>query len=58
MCGKPGFAARHAVRWSCYIAIQLTASPGRDLMRELTRSRIQDGGRQMLSVNTVPFLSF
>ena len=25
MCGKPGFAARPAVRWSCYIASQLTA---------------------------------
>ena len=26
MCGKPGFAVRHAVRWSCYIASHWTAS--------------------------------
>ena len=31
---------------------------GRDLMRERTRSRIQDGGRQMRSANTVSFLPF
>ena len=31
---------------------------GRDLMRERTRSRIQDGGPQKRSANTVAFLPF
>ena len=31
---------------------------GRDLMRERTRSRIQDGGLQKRSANTVAFLPF
>ena len=31
---------------------------GRDLMRERTRSRIQDGGPEKRSANTVPFLPF
>ena len=38
--------------YTCYFSL------GRDLMRERTRSRIQDGGPQKRSANTVPFLSF
>ena len=35
-----------------------SSSLGRDLMRERTRSRIQDGGPQKRSANTVAFLPF
>ena len=36
----------------------ISTAPARDLMREYTRSRIQDWGRQMRSANTVPFPRF
>ena len=38
--------------------VKTLTKPGRDLMRERVRSRIQDGGRQMRRVNTVLFLPF
>ena len=40
----------------CEPCTQLT--PRRDLMRERTRSRIQDGRPQKRSANTVTFLPF
>ena len=43
------------------LVIPVAAPPGtlgRDLMRERTRSRIQVGGPQKRSANTVPFLPF
>ena len=44
----------HVMTWKYF----LHYTPGRDLMRERTRSRIQYGGRQMRRGNTVLFLQF
>ena len=45
-------------RWFVMCTRRSRYAPGRDLMRERTRSRIQYGGRQMRHVNTVQFLPF
>ena len=45
-------------RWFVMCPRRSRYPPGRDLMRERTRSRIQYGGRQMRHVNTVLFLPF
>ena len=59
--GEAGDFRRHGAHYDVIVMFttnRILQTLGRDLMRERTRSRIQDGGPQKRSGNTAPFLPF